>query len=116
MIRFPRRHPDRSFDVILCVSAPRSNDDDRNQWLHDWQLKNRRWERTWNGVDEQLELLHFSDDFSRDVEIQEHEGDRSIFRFRVLPKAVCWKDWMSKFVADFRKAYPGAVLVSVKSE
>jgi hypothetical protein len=60
-------------------------------------------------------VLNLHDEFSEPPSLDRLAGGELRVRFRGLPGAKMWKDWLAKFTLDFLAAHEGTSLIRFAS-
>lgn len=110
-VHFPVRKPDGSFDVLASFRGVVGAEESVREWIAAWAANNAVWGRRWTEQGgERIEVLNLHDEFSEPLSFERLAGGELLVRFRGLPAAKMWKDWMAKFTQDFLAAHGGATL------
>jgi hypothetical protein len=115
-VRFPVRMPDGSFVVLASIRGVVATEDAVRAWIANWAGNNAVWRRTWTTQGgERVDVLNLHDEFSEPPSFDRLDGGELHVRFRGLPEAKMWKDWLAKFTQDFLAAHPGTALIRYAS-
>jgi hypothetical protein len=96
--------------MITVELSGASNDDDIRAWATEWFEKNRTWRRVWEGREQRIELIQFSDDYEGPPTFETLDSGNIALHFRGHRDAKNWKDWLGKFIPELCERYPALQL------